>query len=56
MAAPHVTAIAAIYKSAFGDALPSVISSWIVNNATVGTVGHNPAGTPNLFSYKPPGL
>ena len=56
MAAPHVSGVAAIYISTYGDSLPSVIAQWLTNNATSGVVRGNPAGTPNLFVYKAPTL
>ncbi len=52
-AAPHVTAVAALYKAAFGDAPSDVVANWILNNATGGVITGNPPGTPNLLLYSP---
>ncbi|MEU8302499.1 S8 family peptidase [Actinomadura sp. NPDC048955] len=52
MATPHVTGVAALYKSANGDASYSTIRSWLVNNAVSGKITGNPSGTPNLLLSK----
>ncbi len=52
MAAPHAAGVAALYKSAFGDAASSTIDTWIKTNATMGVVKNVPAGTPNRLLYK----
>ena len=52
MASPHVAGVAALYKSTYGDAASSTISSWIINNATTGVIGGNVTGTPNRLLYK----
>ena len=52
MASPHVAGVAALYKSAFGDAASSTISSWIINNATTSVITGNITGTPNRLLYK----
>jgi subtilisin family serine protease len=52
MASPHVAGVAALYKSAQGDASQSTITSCIVNNATVGVITGNPSGTPNRLLNK----
>ena len=52
MASPHVAGVAALYKSAFGDASFSTIRSWITTNATSGVITGNPSGTPNKLLYK----
>ena len=52
MATPHVTGVAALYKSANGDASFSTIRSFLVNNATANKITGNPAGTPNLLLFK----
>ena len=55
-AAPFVTGTAAIYKSTFGDSLPSAITAWLIANATTGVVGFPGTGSPNRLLYKAPGL
>ena len=52
MASPHVAGVAALYKSTYGDAASSTISSWIINNATTGVITGNITGTPNRLLYK----
>jgi subtilisin family serine protease len=52
MASPHVAGVAALYKSAFGDASSSTIRTWIINNSTTGVITGNPSGTPNRLLYK----
>ncbi len=52
MASPHVAGVGALYKSAYGDAASSTISTWIINNATTGVITGNPSGTPNRLLYK----
>jgi subtilisin family serine protease len=52
MASPHVAGVAALYKSAFGDASSSTIRSWIINNSTSGVITGNPSGTANRLLYK----
>lgn len=52
MASPHAAGVAALYKSAYGDAASSTIASWIVDNATSNVIGSNPSGTPNRLLYK----
>jgi subtilisin family serine protease len=52
MAAPHVTAVAALYKATYGNAPSFVIRNWLIRNATRGVVGGNPGGTPNRLLYK----
>jgi subtilisin family serine protease len=52
MASPHVAGVAALYKSAFGDAASSTIDSWIKSNATTNVITGNPSGTPNRLLYK----
>ncbi|MFI6063571.1 S8 family serine peptidase [Streptomyces sp. NPDC051286] len=51
MATPHVTGIAALYKSAKGDTTQAALGSWLTANATPGVVQGNLAGTPNLLAY-----
>lgn len=52
MASPHVAGVAALYKSANGDASQSTITSFIINSATAGVITGNPSGTPNRLLYK----
>jgi len=52
MASPHVAGVGALYKSTFGDAASSTISSWINGNATANVIRSNPSGTPNRLLYK----
>ncbi len=52
MASPHVTGVAALYKSALGEASQATIQSWLVSNATPNVITSNPSGTPNLLLYK----
>lgn len=52
MASPHVAGVAALYKSANGDASQSTITNFIINNATNGVVTGNPSGTPNRLLFK----
>ena len=52
MASPHVAGVAALYKSANGDASSATINSWLINNATSGVITGNISGTPNRLLYK----
>ncbi|HET7788192.1 MAG TPA: S8 family peptidase [Myxococcales bacterium] len=52
MATPHVTGVAALYKSANGDASFSTIRTFLVNNATANKITGNPTGTPNRLLFK----
>jgi subtilisin family serine protease len=52
MASPHAAGVAALYKSAFGDAASTTIVSWIINNATANVITGNVSGTPNRLLYK----
>ena len=52
MASPHVAGVGALYKSTYGDAASSTISSWINTNATAGVIRSNPSGTPNRLLNK----
>ncbi|MCA1824601.1 MAG: S8 family peptidase [Mycobacteriales bacterium] len=51
MAAPHVTGVAALYKSARGDASTAIVASWTTGNATRSTISDNVVGTPNRLLY-----
>jgi subtilisin family serine protease len=52
MASPHVAGVAALYKSAYGDASSSTIRSWLTNNSTSNVIRSNPSGTVNRLLYK----
>lgn len=53
MASPFVVGVAALYKSAKGDASFPTVQKWLNANATPGKVKGVPAGnTPNRFLYK----
>ncbi|XVQ11210.1 S8 family peptidase [Spirillospora sp. CA-255316] len=52
MASPHVAGVAALYKSANGDASFTTIRSWLTSNATSGVISGNPSGTPNRLLNK----
>ena len=52
MATPHVTGVAVLYKSNFGDASYSTIRSWLTTNATANVISGNVTGTPNKLLYK----
>lgn len=52
MASPHVAGVAALYKSAFGDASQATVANWIIGNATSGVITGNPSGTPNRLLNK----
>lgn len=47
MAAPHVAGVAALYKSAEGDAPSATVRQWIIDNATPGVISGDPNGTAN---------
>ncbi len=51
MASPHVAGVAALYKSAFGDAASATIAGWLNGNATAGVVRSNVTGTPNRLLF-----
>jgi Subtilase family/Peptidase inhibitor I9 len=52
MATPHVTGVAALYLSQFGNQSPATVAAALVNNGTSGVVGNPGTGSPNrlLFS------
>ncbi|WP_030545547.1 S8 family peptidase [Streptomyces albus] len=52
MASPHVAGVAALYKSAYGDASSSTVNNWITSNATTYVISGNYSGTPNRLLYK----
>jgi len=56
MATPHVAGVAAIYKSAFGEASSATVASYITSHATAGVLTGVPRRTPNLLLYKDPTL
>jgi subtilisin family serine protease len=49
MATPHVAGVAALYKSAFGDASSATVTAFITGNATPGVLTGVPRRTPNLL-------
>jgi subtilisin family serine protease len=51
MATPHVAGVAALYKSAFGDASSATVASYLTSNATSGVLTGVPRRTPNLLLY-----
>jgi subtilisin family serine protease len=51
MATPHVTGVAALIKSDYGDQPSSTVLNMILNAATVNVVGGNVAGTPNRLLF-----
>ncbi|HEX6288238.1 MAG TPA: S8 family serine peptidase [Herpetosiphonaceae bacterium] len=53
MATPHVAGVAALYKSANGDAASATISTWLNSNATPNVIRNNPSGTVNRLLYVP---
>ncbi|MEO3975626.1 S8 family peptidase [Streptomyces sp. CAU 1734] len=52
MAAPHVAGVAALYKSAFGEASSPTVNNWIINNSTPNVIRGNVSGTPNRLLFK----
>ncbi|MER7047668.1 S8 family peptidase [Streptomyces jumonjinensis] len=52
MAAPHVAGVAALYKSAYGDASSPTVNNWVINNSTANAIRGNIAGTPNRLLFK----
>ncbi|HEX5781738.1 MAG TPA: S8 family peptidase [Solirubrobacteraceae bacterium] len=52
MASPHVAGVAALYKSAFGDASATTITNWINGNASTNVIVGNRSGTPNRLLNK----
>jgi subtilisin family serine protease len=51
MATPHVTGVAALLKSDYGDQASGTIASWILNAATTNVVSGNVSGTPNRLLF-----
>ena len=51
-AAAHVAGVAAQYLSTNPSATPSMVSSWIITNATPNVIINNPPNTPNRLLYK----
>jgi subtilisin family serine protease len=51
MATPHVTGVAALYISRFGDVGPANVRNGIVNNATTGVVSNAGSGSPNRLLF-----
>ncbi|MEU3450767.1 S8 family peptidase [Streptomyces thermolilacinus] len=52
MASPHVAGVAALYKSAYGDASSATVNNWLINNSTTNVIGGNISGTPNRLLFK----
>ncbi|MFP8883319.1 S8 family peptidase [Streptomyces mangrovi] len=52
MASPHAAGVAALYKSAYGEASSSTVSNWLTSNATANVISGNVSGTPNLLLFK----
>jgi subtilisin family serine protease len=52
MATPHVTGVAALYKSRNGDAVSSTVWSALINSATSGVISGNRTGTPNRVLFR----
>jgi subtilisin family serine protease len=52
MATPHVTGIAALIKSDYGEVTSANMKSYILSYATTGVIGGNVAGTPNRLLYQ----
>ncbi|MFH0243310.1 S8 family peptidase [Streptomyces sp. HK10] len=52
MASPHAAGVAALYKSAYGDASSSAVSNWLTSNATANVISGNVSGTPNRLLFK----
>ncbi|MCI0384741.1 S8 family peptidase [Streptomyces sp. CNQ085] len=52
MASPHAAGVAALYKSAYGDAPSSTVSNWLTSNATANVISGNISGTPNRLLFK----
>jgi subtilisin family serine protease len=52
MASPHVSGVAALYKSAYGDASSSTVNNWLINNSTTNVISGNYSGTPNRLLFK----
>jgi subtilisin family serine protease len=51
MATPHVTGVAALLKSDWGDQPSTTIASWILDATTTNAIWSNVAGTPNRLLY-----
>ncbi|CAL9279038.1 MULTISPECIES: S8 family peptidase [unclassified Streptomyces] len=52
MASPHVSGVAALYKSAYGDASSATVNNWLISNSTTNVIGGNISGTPNRLLFK----
>ncbi|HEX6291561.1 MAG TPA: S8 family peptidase [Herpetosiphonaceae bacterium] len=53
VSAGHVLGCVAKYKSAYGEAAPSTIATWLNSNATTGAIRNNLLPTPNRLLYCP---
>ncbi|MBH5334771.1 S8 family peptidase [Streptomyces pactum] len=52
MASPHVSGVAALYKSNYGDASSATVNQWLTSNATTNVIGGNVGSTPNRLLFK----
>jgi subtilisin family serine protease len=52
MASPHVSGVAALYKSAYGDASSATVNNWLTSNSTTGVISGSITGTPNRLLFK----
>lgn len=52
MASPFVAGVAALYKSAYGQATFGTIQKWMTAHATLGKIKSNKSGTPNRLLNK----
>jgi subtilisin family serine protease len=52
MASPHVAGVAALYKSANGDASQTTIQNFLISTATLNHITGNPSGTANRLLFK----
>ncbi|MFJ3161183.1 S8 family peptidase [Streptomyces kanasensis] len=52
MASPHVSGVAALYKSTYGDASSSTVNNWLTANSTTNVIGGNVGSTPNRLLFK----
>lgn len=52
MASPHVSGVAALYKSTYGDTSSATVNNWLIGNSTANVIGGNLSGTPNRLLFK----
>ncbi len=53
MASPHVSGVAALYKSVHGDASSATVNNWLTSNSTTSVITGNISGTPNRQLFTP---